>query len=67
MLDKVQRIVAALEVEAGMMESHAKELGLAAFRVADAKQREQLLQLSSDEAKSAEEIRKQVRVLRDGF
>ena len=58
-------LAAALEVEAQMMESHAKRLSAIAPQLADPETQREILKLSQEEAERAEGIRRQIRMLRD--
>ena len=65
MKDKRDRVIAALTVEAAMLELHAEQLS---HRVSSAlplsEGEEQLMQLASEEALRAQTIRRQIQALR---
>ena len=65
MKDKLERVIAALEVEAAMIESHAKRLSNFAPHLADPEQHREIIGLAKEEADRAEAIRRQIRLLRD--
>jgi hypothetical protein len=65
MKGRLERVIAALEVEAIMMESHAKRLSDVVPHLPDPEQQRELVKLAREEADRAEEIRRQVRLLRD--
>jgi hypothetical protein len=57
MKEKLERVIAALEVEAAMMESHAQRLlEMKPFPAGD-EQRHEMLQLAKDEADRAEAMK----------
>ena len=65
MKEKLERVIATLEVEAAMMESHAKKLSNIAPHLADPEQHREMMALAREEADRAEAIRRQIRLLRD--
>jgi hypothetical protein len=65
MKDKLERVIAALEVEAAMIESHAKRLSNIAPHLADPEQHREIVALAQEEADRAEAIRRQIRLLQD--
>lgn len=64
-MEKLERMLAALEVEAAMAESHGEKLLFTASSVEDPERQRELLQLAAEEKRSAEVIRLQIRLLRD--
>ncbi len=65
MNEKLERVIAALEVEATMIESHANKLSKIAPHLADPEQHREIMVLAKEEADRAEAIRRQIRLLRD--
>jgi hypothetical protein len=65
MKEKLERVIAALEVEAAMMESHAQRLLEMVPSLAGDKQRHEMLQLAKEETDRAEAIKRQIRLLQD--
>jgi hypothetical protein len=65
MKDKRDRVIAALTVEASMLELHAERLS---HRVSSAlllsEQEKELIQLANEEAATAEAIRRQIQAIR---
>jgi hypothetical protein len=64
--EKLQRQIAALEIEARMMESHARGLAHRADTIADLGEKRGLLRLSQEEADRAASLRKQIANLIEG-
>lgn len=65
MKEKVERVIAALEGEAAMMESHANRLFAMVTHLRDADKQREMTALSKEEADRAETIRRQIRLLQD--
>lgn len=65
MTDRRLREIAALEVELAMTEAHAKKLSIVAPKLADPKQQHDMAALVREENDRAEELRRQIRLLRD--
>ena len=65
MKEKLKRVVAALEVEAAMIESHAQRLLEMVPSLAGDEQRHEILQLAKEETDTAEAIKRQIRLLQD--
>jgi bacterioferritin (cytochrome b1) len=65
MVDKHRRAIAALEVELAMTEAHADKLSTALTRLTDSNQRDELTALVKEESDRAEQLRQQLRLLRD--
>ncbi len=65
MKDKCDRVIAALTVEAAMLELHAEQLSHRVSSAMPLSEREkQLMQLASEESERAEAIRRQIHALR---
>jgi hypothetical protein len=64
-MQPVQRMIATLEIEASMIESHAEKLVSVASVTTDDEQKRELLQLSNEETLRADTIRRQIRLLQD--
>jgi cell division protein FtsB len=65
MKEKLKRVIAVLEVEAAMIESHAQRLLEMVPSLAGDEQRHEMLQLAKEETDTAEAIRRQIRLLQD--
>ncbi len=65
MKEKLKRVIAALEVEAAMIESHAQRLLEMVPSLAGDEQRHEVLQLAKEETDTAEAIKRQIRLLQD--
>jgi hypothetical protein len=65
MKEKLRRVIAVLEVEAAMIESHAQRLLEMVPSLAGDEQRHEMLQLAKEETDTAEAIRRQIRLLQD--
>jgi hypothetical protein len=65
MIDRQQRVIAALEVEASMTEAHARSLRQTASSTVDAKKQKVMLGLAQEEADKAAEIRRHIHDLRE--
>ena len=65
MKEKLERVIAALEVEAAMIELHAQRLLEMVPSLAGDEQRHEMLQLAKEETDRAEAIRRQIRLLQD--
>ena len=65
MKEKLERVIAALEVEAAMMESHARRVLEMVPSLAGDEQRHEMLQLAKEETDRAEAIKRQIRLLQD--
>ncbi len=65
MKEKLERVIAALEVEAAMMESHAQRLLEMVPSLASDEQRHEMLRLAKEETDRAEAIKRQIRLLQD--
>lgn len=65
MKEELERVIAALEVEAAMIESHANRLFDMVPNLTDSEQQREMTTLSKEEADRAETIRRQIRLLRD--
>ncbi|HEY6770544.1 MAG TPA: hypothetical protein VI386_37850 [Candidatus Sulfotelmatobacter sp.] len=65
MKEQLERVIAALEVEAAMIESHAQRLLKMVPSLAGNEQRHEMLQLAKEETERAEAIKRQIRVLQD--
>jgi hypothetical protein len=61
---KLARTIAALEVEAKMLEAHAEKLSIMARQLPDPEHQREIMKLSHEEAENAEGIRRQIRQLR---
>jgi hypothetical protein len=61
----LNQMVAILEVEAGMIESHVNKLAKMATLIQNEEHRRELLQLAEEEGTRAQKIRHQVLLLRD--
>jgi hypothetical protein len=59
------RMIATLEAEAAMIESHAAELIARAYEFPECERRSQLLQLADEESTESAKIRHEIRLLRD--
>jgi len=65
MKDKRDRIIAALKVEAAMLELHAEQLSHKVSNALSVSEREkELIQLASEEVARAETIRRQIQAMR---
>ena len=65
MKDKRDRIIAALTVEANMLELHAEQLSHKVSTALSVSEREkELIQLASEEVARAETIRRQIQAMR---
>ncbi len=65
MKDKRDRIIAALKVEAAMLELHAEQLSHKVSTALSVSEREkELIQLASEEVARAETIRRQIQAMR---
>ena len=65
MKEKLERVIAALEVEAAMIESHAQRLLVMVPSLAGDEQRREMLQLAKEETERAEAIKRQICLLQD--
>ena len=65
MKERIEREIAALEVEAAMIESHAQRLLEMAPSLAGDEQRHKMVQLAKEETERAEAIKRQIRLLQD--
>ena len=65
MKEKLERVIATLEVEAAMIESHAQRLLEMVPFLAGDEQRHETLQLAQEETERAEAIKRQIRLLQD--
>jgi hypothetical protein len=65
MKEELERVIAALEVEAVTIESHAQRLLEMMPSLAGDEQRHEMLQLANDETDRAEAIKRQIRLLQD--
>ena len=65
MKEKLERVIAALEVEAAMIESHAQRLLAMVPSLAGDEQRQEMLQLAKEETDRAAAIKRQIRLLQD--
>jgi len=65
MKEKLKRVIAALEVEVAMIESHAQRLLEMVPSLAGDEQRHEVLQLAKEETDTAEAIKRQIRLLQD--
>ena len=65
MTDKRQRTIAALEVELAMTEAHAKKLSSTVPHSDDPHQQREIAALIKEENERAEQLRRQLRLLRD--
>ena len=65
MKEKLERVIATLEVEAAMIESHAERLLEMVPSLAGDEQRHEMLQLAQEETERAEAIKRQIRLLQD--
>ena len=65
MKEKLERVIAALEVEAAMIESHAQRLLEMVPSLAGDEQRHEMRQLAKEETDRAEAIKRQIRLLQD--
>ena len=62
---KLDRTIAVLEVEAKMLEAHAEKLSIMARQLADPEHQREIIKLSHTETEKAEDIRRQIRLLKD--
>ena len=65
MKEKLERVIATLEVEAAMIESHAQRLLEMVPSLAGNEQRHEMLELAQEETERAEAIRRQILLLQD--
>ena len=65
MKEKLERVIATLEVEAAMIESHAQRLLEMVPSLAGNEQRHEMLELAKEETERAEAIRRQILLLQD--
>ena len=65
MKEKLERVIAALEIEAAMIESHAQRLLEMVPSLAGNEQRHEMLELAKEETERAEAIRRQILLLQD--
>jgi len=65
MKERIGREIAALEVEAAMIESHAQRLLEMLPSLAGDEQRHKMVQLAKEETERAEAIKRQIRLLQD--
>jgi hypothetical protein len=65
MKERIEREIAALEVEAAMIESHAQRLLEMVLSLAGDEQRHKMVQLATEETERAEAIKRQIRLLQD--
>ena len=65
MNEKLERVIAALEVEAAMMESHAQRLLEMVPSLAGDEQRHEMMWLAKEESDRADAIKRQIRLLQD--
>jgi hypothetical protein len=65
MTDKRRRAIAALEVELAMTEAHARKLSSTAPNSDDPRQHREIAALIKEENERAEQLRRQLRLLRD--
>ncbi len=65
MRENLAGVIAALEVEAAMIESHAQRLLEMMPSLVGDEQRHEMLQLANDETDRAEAIKRQIRLLQD--
>ena len=65
MKEKLERVIATLEVEAAMIESHAQRLLEMVPSLAVDEQQHEMLQLAQEETERAEAIKRQIRLLQD--
>jgi hypothetical protein len=65
MIDRQQRVIAALEVEASMTETHARSLRQTASSLVDAKKQKAMLGLAQEEADKAASIRRHIHDLQE--
>ena len=65
MKEKLERVIATLEVEAAMIESHAQRLLEMVPSLAGNEQRHEMLELAQEETERAEAIKRQIRLLQD--
>ncbi len=65
MKEKLERVIATLEVEAAMIESHARRLLEMVPSLAVDEQRHEMLHLAQEETERAEAIKRQIRLLQD--
>jgi hypothetical protein len=65
MREKLERVIAALEIEAAMIESHAQRLLEMVLSLAGDEQRREMLELAAEETERAEAIKRQIRLLQD--
>ena len=65
MRENLAGVIAALEVEPTMIESHARRLLEMVPSMAGDEQRHEMLQLAKDETDRAEAIKRQIRLLQD--
>jgi uncharacterized protein YigA (DUF484 family) len=65
MKEKLERVIAALEVEAAMIGSHAQRLLEMVPSLADNEQRHEMMELAQEETERAEAIKRQIRLLQD--
>jgi predicted outer membrane protein len=64
-MKSLNQIIAVLEVEAGMIESHVKKLAKLSTGIRDEEHRRELQQLAEEEETRAQKIRHHVLLLRD--
>jgi len=62
---KLDRAIAALEVEAKMLEAHAEKLSIMTRHLADPEHQREIIKLSHEETEKAEGIRWQIRLRKD--
>jgi hypothetical protein len=62
---KLDHPIAALEVEAKMLEAHAEKLSIMARQLADPEPQREIIKLSHAETEKAEGIRRQIHLLKD--
>ena len=65
MKEKLERVIAALQVDAAMIELHAQRLLEMVPSLAGDEQRHEMLQLAKEETDRAEAIKRQIRLLQD--
>ena len=65
MKEKLERVIATLEVEAAMIESHAQRHLEMVPSLAGNEQRHEMLELAQEETERAEAIKRQIRLLQD--
>jgi hypothetical protein len=59
------RAIAALEVEAKLLEAHAEKFSIMARHLADPEHRREIIRLSHAETEKAEGIRRQIHLLKE--